>query len=278
MKIAVLSGKGGTGKTLVSVNLACAAKQAAYMDCDVEEPNGHLFLKPVVFLTEHIKVPVPKVDASKCTACKKCVDFCEYNALALAKDKLLIFNEICHSCGGCVLICPTGALSEVYREIGSAETGCSENVTVFSGKLNTGEVSGIPIIKHMMKKLPDVDPVVIDCPPGSACIVMESIRDADYCLLVAEPTLFGVHNLDMVVSLVRLFQKPFGVVLNKCLPGENPAEVYCIAQNIPVLEKIPYDEALGRLNAKALIAVREQPHFRRLFETLLERIAAEVKE
>ena len=277
MKIAVLSGKGGTGKTLVSVNLAGAAAQAVYVDCDVEEPNGHLFFKPENPFRQSITVGVPVVDPAKCTACRKCVDFCAYNALALIKNKLMIFNEICHSCKGCILFCPEQALVESQREIGTVEDGISKNVRVFTGCLNTGEVSGIPIIKHMMKRLPEVHPTVIDCPPGSACIVMESIREADYCLLVAEPTLFGVHNLAMVVELVRLFQKPFGVILNKCLTGENPAKQYCLENGILILEKIPYDEELGRLNADGLIAVRQAEPYRRIFEGLLHRIENVVK-
>ena len=150
MKIAVLSGKGGTGKTFVSVNLACAADKAVYVDCDVEEPNGHLFLKPEITEKQSIAVTVPEADMSKCTGCRKCVDFCKYNALALLKDKLMIFYEVCHSCGGCILFCPAKALSKKQREIGTIEAGLSDSVTVLTGCLNTGEVSGVPIIKGLM--------------------------------------------------------------------------------------------------------------------------------
>ncbi len=150
MKIAVLSGKGGTGKTFVSVNIACVADKATYVNCDVEEPNGHLFLKPEITKRIPISVLVPYVDESRCTACRKCVDFCKYNALALAGDKLMIFYEICHSCGGCTLFCPQKALTEKEREVGVIEEGVSENVAVLTGVLNTGEGSGVPIIKHLM--------------------------------------------------------------------------------------------------------------------------------
>lgn len=275
MKIAVFSGKGGTGKTFVSVNLACAAGKAAYVDCDAEEPNGYLFLKPHITYSLPVTVSVPEVDAAKCTGCRKCVDFCKYNALALIKDKPMIFYEVCHSCGGCILFCPQKAFTEKERAIGTIEEGISGDVTVLTGCLNTGEVSGVPIIKGLMEKLPDQGTALIDCPPGSACTVMESIRKADFCVLVAEPTLFGVHNLSMVHDLVKLFNKPFGVVLNKCLPGENPAEQFCLHHRINILGRIPFDEDLGRLNSKGLIAVRESKRYRELFQELLKAVEKE---
>ncbi len=275
MRIAVLSGKGGTGKTLVSVNLACVAEKAVYLDCDVEEPNGHLFLKPQVQQRCQVTVRVPEIDQDKCRGCRKCVDFCKYNALALVKDKLMIFYEVCHSCGGCVLLCPEKALSERERVIGSIEMGASGDVSVLTGCLNTGEVSGVPIIKGLMDKLNGHTTAVIDCPPGSACVVMESIREADFCLLVAEPTLFGSHNLSMVYDLVKLFDKPFGVVLNKCMSDPDPSEQFCIDNDINILARIPFDEELGRLNSNGLIAVMEKKRYRELFQKLLTDIGKE---
>jgi MinD superfamily P-loop ATPase len=276
MKIAVLSGKGGTGKTFISTNLACIADKATYVDCDVEEPNGHLFLKPEITKRIPISVLVPHVDESRCTACRKCVDFCKYNVLALAGDKLMIFYEICHSCGGCTLFCPQKALTEKEREVGVIEEGVSENVAVLTGLLNTGEVSGVPIIKHLMEKMPKHETVVIDCPPGSACVVMESIREADFCILVAEPTSFGVHNLTMIYELVTLFNIPFGVVINKVLPGENPAQKFCAEHKINILTQIPFDEELGRLNSKGHIVVDESKKYRKLFQELLKTVEGEV--
>jgi len=185
----------------------------------------------------------------------------------------MIFYEVCHSCGGCILFCPAKALSKKQREIGTIEMGNSDDVTVLTGCLNTGEVSGVPIIKGLMDKLPKQDTILIDCPPGSACILMESIREADYCVLVAEPTLFGSHNLAMVYDLVKLFNKPFGVVLNKCLPGQNPSERFCRENKINVLAEIPYNGNLGRLNSKGLVAVRESVQYKKLFQKLLENIS-----
>jgi len=277
MKIAVLSGKGGTGKTLVSVNMAAAAEQAVYIDCDVEEPNGHLFFKPEAIAQENISIKIPIVDPARCNGCRKCVDFCKFNALAHTGQKLIIFSEVCHSCGGCALLCPEKALTEKDKVVGEIRRGVSQNVRVVSGILNPGEASGIPIIKKELSYAAEGDGLtVIDCPPGSACIAMESIREADYCILVAEPTLFGVHNLGMVHELVRLFGKPYGVVLNKCLEEENPSEKYCVDQGIPILGKIPFDKEIGRLNADALILAREKEVYRDMFFSLLHRTSKEV--
>ena len=278
MNIAVLSGKGGTGKTLVSVNLAAAAKGSSYIDCDVEEPNGHLFFKPEDIESRNISINIPFVNDEFCKGCRKCVDFCKFNALAYINSKLRVFDEVCHSCGGCVLFCPEKALAEKEKIIGKVQKGISENVTVITGILNTGEASGIPIIKSILSgNREDKEFTFIDCPPGSACIVMESIKDADYCIMVAEPTLFGVHNLNMVYELVRLFNKPHGVILNKCLEGENPAEVFCIEKGIRILGKIPFDNELGTMNSKALILVRENKKYQDLFSSLLQIVAEEVQ-
>lgn len=278
MKIAVLSGKGGTGKTLISVNMAAVAENATYIDCDVEEPNGHLFFKPRDIKTEEISVKIPLVDNELCNGCRKCVDFCMFNALVYVNKKLIVFDDVCHSCGGCVMFCPEQALSEKGKVIGEIQKGISGNVAVNTGMLNTGEASGIPIIKRLLSCIPRaIKPVIIDCPPGSACIVMESIKDADYCILVAEPTLFGVHNLNMVCELVKLFGKPHGVILNKCLAEDNPAENYCTENGIRILGKIPFDEELGRLNSEALISARESRKFRELFAKLLQAVTEEVR-
>ncbi len=278
MKIAVLSGKGGTGKTLISVNLAAVTKKATYIDCDVEEANGHLFFKPEWVQKKDIAVKIPQVNQEACDGCRKCVDFCKFNALAFIKDELKIFEEICHFCGGCMLVCPTQALAEKDKVIGTIHKGISDNVTVFTGILNTGEPSGVPIINQLLSKenLKENDLTIIDCPPGSACVVMESIKDADYCLLVAEPTLFGVHNLNMVYRLVKLFNKPFGVVLNKSLKEDNPAEKFCLDNNIKILSKIPFDSELQTLNSNGEIVVKKLKKYQEIFISLLDAVLKEV--
>ena len=279
MKLAVLSGKGGTGKTLVSVNLAAVAEQAAYYDCDVEEPNGHLFFKPEQTTERVVNVKTPEVDADDCVGCRKCAEFCKFNAIAVINDKAMVFPDVCHPCGGCELVCPSHAIFETERPIGKIVKGVSDNVSVTSGILNMGEESGVPIIRTMLKEIKAAkqDLVLIDCPPGSACVVMESIADADFCILVAEPTIFGVHNLNMVYELVRLFNKPYGVVLNKCLDGENPAEQFCVEHGIPILGRIPYDAELGRLNSDSEIVSRVDDRYRQLFADLLQQVKEAVQ-
>lgn len=277
IKIAVLSGKGGTGKTLVSVNLASAANKAVYVDCDVEEPNGHLFFKPKILKKEDIFVKIPIVDKDLCIGCKKCVDFCKFNALAYAKE-LIVFDEVCHSCGGCIIVCPKKALSEKDKLIGTVETGMSENVKTVSGELKTGEASGVPIIKNLLNKVKNETGIIfIDCPPGSACTVMESISDADFCLLVAEPTIFGAHNLEMAYELVKVFNKPCAVVLNKTTEEKNPSEEFCIKNGIEIFQKIPFDHELGEINSNGKIAVRENYSKKSLFCDLLDKVREVVK-
>lgn len=276
MKIAILSGKGGTGKTLLSVNLAAVAKDSIYIDCDVEEPNGHLFFKPENIKSEKVFVRIPVVNEKLCDGCRKCVDFCRFNALAYINKKLMVFEEVCHSCGGCVLFCSTKALSEKEKIIGEIQSGVSGNVEVITGILNTGEASGVPIIKKLLDDSRRGEKLtIIDCPPGSACIVMESIKDADYCILVAEPTLFGVHNLNLVYELVKLFDKPFGVVLNKCLEGENPAEIFSLEKGIKILGRIPFSKEIGTMNSNALVLAREKEKYRDMFLSLLQVIIKE---
>ena len=277
LTIAVLSGKGGTGKTLVSVNLAAAAEAAVYLDCDVEEPNGHLFFKPEITSEETVTAKIPLIDYDRCNGCRKCVDFCKFNAQAFIKNKPVLFKDICHSCGGCVLFCPQKAIGEEEKNVGVIQSGISGQVRVHTGCLNTGEASGIPIIKELLKKsaAETTLPVFIDCPPGSACSVMESIKKADYCILVAEPTVFGVHNLKMVCDLVEVFHKPHGVILNKCLEAENPAEEYCKEHHVQILGRISYDSKLGSISSAARIAVQESDRYRELFSALLKTVFEE---
>ena len=278
VKISVLSGKGGTGKTLVAVNLAAVAKEATYLDCDVEEPNGHLFFHPKNVTAWPVIVGVPQVNQGKCTGCRVCMEFCAYNALAWVEDRLVIFAEICHSCGGCFLLCPESALNEVAKEVGRVEKGVSANVTILTGILKTGVASGVPIIKELLNWETKGERVFIDCPPGSSCIVMETVAASDYCILVAEPTVFGVHNLNMVWQLVRLMGKPCGVVLNKCIGSSNPAEEFCRAKDIDIIGRIPFSSSLGKLNSDGFIAVYESQEYRELFEKLLNRLPGGVEQ
>lgn len=268
--LAILSGKGGTGKTLLAVNLASVAKEATYIDCDVEEPNGNLFFNPTKEFEKLVTVKKPVVDDSLCNGCHKCVDFCAFNALALIGGRLMIFDDICHSCGGCIHVCPEKALTEQDRAVGEMSIGRSGTVRSISGSMNIGESSGIPIIEELLKYKND-GLTIIDSPPGSSCLVMESVRLADFCILVAEPTTFGSHNLAMVHELVSLLGKPYAVVLNKTLEGKNPSEEFCIKHSIPIIGRIPFDKKLGSLNSVGKIAAREDQGYQAIFSSILEK-------
>lgn len=279
MNIAVLSGKGGTGKTLVSLNLADLSNESVYIDCDVEEPNGHLFFNPININKEIINVKMPSIDENLCTGCRVCTEFCEFNALAFVGEKVILFEDVCHSCGGCAYLCPVNAITEVDKEIGYIESGLSNGTQVITGFMNVGEASGVPIISNLIKKSrKTLNDVYIDCPPGSACVVMESIKDADYCILVAEPTIFGIHNIKMVYELVSKYNIPMGVVINKYYDDENPATEFCRQNNLKVLGSIPYDTEISQLNGNGKILVREHQKYRALFNGILNNISLEVND
>lgn len=274
MKIACLSGKGGAGKTLVAVNLAAAAGRATYIDCDVEEPNGRLFLKPQDVEKVTVSTLLPEFDANRCTGCKKCVEFCRFHALMYIKEKPMVFSEVCHSCGGCVLVCPEGAVSEKPKPVGTLEIGQSREIRVVTGVLNPGEASGVPVIRDALRQQGEL--TVIDCPPGSACSVMESVMDADYCVLVVEPTAFGFHNFRMVHELVTLLGKKCGVVMNKLETPYEPLETFCREQNLPVLARIPYQPEVAALAADGELVFEKVEQMKELFSDLLEKIGGAV--
>jgi MinD superfamily P-loop ATPase len=277
MKLAMLSGKGGAGKTLVAVNLAALDEKGLYVDCDVEEPNGHLFLKPTDVKDKDIYIKIPEIDSTTCNGCRKCIDFCKFNALAYITNKVLVFEEVCHSCGGCEIICPENAITEKNKSIGMIREGMSENLQVASGFLNIGEVSGVPIINALNEQVRLAKSnVYIDCPPGSACVVMESIKEADYCIIVAEPTIFGVHNMAMVVELTKKFGKPLGVVVNKSLNYDNPVRAFCSQEGIKIIGEIPYEQELGSLNSKGEIAVKVSDKYRTMFSEIRDTVLKEV--
>lgn len=274
MKIACLSGKGGVGKTLTAVNLAAAAGESVYIDCDVEEPNGRLFLKPQNVEILPVSIMLPEFDRETCTGCRKCVDFCKFHALMYIKEKPMLFSEVCHSCGGCKLVCPAGAVSEKPKQVGTLEIGCSGSVRVVTGVLNPGEASGVPVIREALKQAGEV--TVIDCPPGSACSVMESVMDADFCVLVVEPTAFGFHNFRMVYELVTLLGKKCGVVMNKVELPYEPLEVFCREQNLQVLARISYSPEVASLAAEGKVVIDKNTKMRDCFSDLLEKIGGAV--
>ena len=273
MRLAFLSGKGGAGKTLMAVNLAATAKDATYIDCDVEEPNGRIFLKPENIKIKNVSTLIPEFDEAKCTGCRKCVDFCKFNALIFIKKKPIIFPEVCHSCGGCELVCPVGAVSENEHPVGHIEIGKHEKIKVITGILDTGEASGIPIIEAAQEEgfKSDTD-VFVDCPPGSACSVMQSVSSCDFCVLVAEPTAFGFHNFKMVYELVTLLKKPCAVVINKQDEKFEPLEEFCKDNNIEILARIPYSKAVAETAAKGELVTECDEEIKSLFDDILKKI------
>lgn len=273
MKIAVLSGKGGAGKTFISANLAAVAKQAIYVDCDVEEPNGRLFFKPTDITSQNVYTTLPVFDEATCIGCRKCVDFCRFHALVFIKNKPLIFPEVCHSCGGCELVCPKNAVKEKQKAVGVIEQGHHLDTKIITGILNLGEASGIPIIQQELEIVKDTNnTTIIDCPPGSACSVMESIREVDYCLLVVEPTAFGFHNFRMVYELTTLLQKPCGIIINKMDCPYKPLEDFCIQNNIPILLKIPFSEKMAQLCSEGKLASENDEEIAQMFRDLLKTV------
>jgi len=264
MRIAIASGKGGTGKTTVAVNLACVladnGQTVQYLDCDVEEPNGHIFLKPEITATEPVGIPVPVVDEKKCTGCRKCAEVCQYHAIAVLK-KPLVFAELCHGCGGCALVCPEGAIREENRTIGVVETGHAERVAFVQGRLNVGEPMAPPLIRAVKKKAIADGVAIMDAPPGTSCPVVATVRDADYVLLVTEPTPFGLNDLRLAVEMIRQLGLRHGVVSNRADSGDQRVHEYCSAARIPILLEIPDDRRVAEAYSRGHMAVRVLPEW-----------------
>lgn len=277
MKVAVLSGKGGTGKTFVSVNLAKAVPNSVYMDCDVEEPNGNLFFKAETGVTMEAVRLLPSFDAAKCTACKRCVEFCEFHALFYIKEKPKVFSEVCHSCGGCGIVCPEGAVTEIEKRIGVVTEGTVGDTVVITGILDVGEASGIPVIQKTIEQGKyKGDFQVIDCPPGSACSVMECVTAADYCILVTEPTVFGLHNLKMVYELTKMLQKPCGIVINKAEIKYKPLQTFIEDNGIPCLLELPFSKEIAKQLTNGELISEKNEKVKHLFLELYQKIAGGV--
>ena len=221
MKIAILSGKGGTGKTFVSVNLSYIQQDAVYLDCDVEVPNGHLYLPIENPVVEPVDMPIPSILHEKCSRCRACMNFCAFHALSFTGKQILLFDHLCHNCGGCALVCPNKAIQEVPYNIGSISSGNFEHVRVYSGSLNPGQMQGSAIIRRMIDQTRHLPNLVMDCSPGNSCHVVQGIVEADLCILVAEPTVFGVNDMRICIDLLNTYNKPFGIVINKSLDTRN---------------------------------------------------------
>ena len=281
MIVSVASGKGGTGKTLVATSLVLSLEgkdKVQLLDCDVEEPNDHVFLKPVITRSETVSIPVPKVDEAKCTYCGRCAEVCAYNAIAVFKEKVLVFPELCHGCGACSYLCPEEAISEERKEIGILELGSADGVEFAHGRLAIGEAMAPPIIRKVKEQASRKGIVIIDVPPGTSCPVVEAVKDSDFCLLVTEPTPFGLNDLVLAVETVRELNIPCGVILNRVGVGDGRVKEYCLKESIPVLLTIPLDIEIARLYSRGITLVEGMPQWKQSFLGLLDKIREIVDE
>jgi len=281
MIVSVASGKGGTGKTLVATSLALSLSdnyKVQLLDCDVEEPNANILLHLAVNQSQPVYIPIPKVDETKCTYCGKCAEVCAYNAVAVLKEKVLVFPELCHGCGACSYLCPESAITEEGREMGVVERGDSGNLELIQGKLNVGEAMAPPVIREVKKYIDPANIVIIDVPPGTSCPVVEVVKGSEFCLLVTEPTPFGLNDLSLAVEVVRKLGISCGVVINRGGIGGEEVERYCHREGIPILLRIPLDRNIAMLYSQGIPLIEGVPRwceeFLRLFQDIKDIIAA----
>lgn len=278
MQITIASGKGGTGKTTVATNLAATAardgRQVHLIDCDVEEPNCHLFVNPEITNRETVTVSVPVIDEKRCTGCGECAAICQFNALACLAHSVMTFPELCHSCGGCWLICPEQAISQGAREIGVLEQGRASGFDLTQGILNIGEAQVPPLINQVKAKGNGSGLTIIDAPPGTSCPAIAAIRGSDFVILVTEPTPFGLHDLTLAVETVRVLGIPFGVVINSDGIGDDRVHRYCQDEEIPLLCSIPHDRHIAEAYAAGILAVDAVPEILTTFQELNNEIMA----
>jgi MinD superfamily P-loop ATPase len=279
MIVSVASGKGGTGKTTVAVNMALSLeKDVQLLDCDVEEPNVHIFIRPRIDEVTPVYLPTPKIDEGLCDHCGKCSEFCEFHAIAVVGNKAIVFPELCHGCGGCVLVCPKKAIAEENRQVGVIKKGVMGNIELVYGELNVGEPMPVPVIRGVKMSIDPNRTTIIDAPPGTSCPVIESIHGSDYCLLVSEPTPFGLHDLKLMVEVLKEIKVPFGVVVNRAGIGDRRIYDYCRTENIPILLEIPFEKRIAELYSRGIPFAMEIPEwknrFRSLLSTVIDRVSA----
>jgi MinD superfamily P-loop ATPase len=273
MIVTVASGKGGTGKTSVAVNMALSVGNVQLLDCDVEEPNAYLFLNVDSQRTEPICTSIPLINHELCTYCGKCSSACQYNALFVASENLLVFPELCHGCGGCALVCPKSAITWEKHRIGAVKFGSADDLTLVYGELEVGKPLAVPIIKAVKSHIAEGKNVIIDSPPGTSCSFVETVRGSDFCVLVTEPTPFGLHDLKIAVQVLKKIAVPFGVVVNRAGIGDNKVYEYCRTENINVLLEIPYQRRIAELYSKGIPFSLEMPEWKEQFQALYGEIA-----
>lgn len=274
MIISIASGKGGTGKTTLATNLAVAIKNEGVqlLDCDVEEPNAHLFLKPTFTDIIQVNAEVPEIDTKLCTYCGQCQEICQFNAIAILPEVALTFPELCHSCGGCFLVCPEGAVKSTERELGTVEKGVYDSVEFVHGRLRVGEAMAPPLIRRVRQEIHADKVVIIDAPPGTSCPVIASLKDADFVLLVTEPTPFGLNDLALAVGAVRMLRIPMGIVINRADLGDDRVQKFAAKEGIPVLLEIPFDRKVAEAYAKGELLVEELPEWREKLVSLFDSV------
>jgi MinD superfamily P-loop ATPase len=276
MVIAVASGKGGTGKTTVATNMASllaeSGREVAYLDCDVEAPNGHIFLKPEIHSQTSVGIPVPIVDSEKCTLCGKCAEICQYGAILCLGEQVTVFPDLCHGCGGCTRVCPDDAIHEKPKEIGLVEVGESGAIHCVQGRLNVGQALSPPLIREVKKRTPGEGIRIVDCPPGTSCPAIQSVRGADFVLMVAEPTPFGLNDLRLGAEMLRVLGLPFGVVVNRADIGNGDVRQYCAQEGIEVLLEIPDDRGVAEAYSRGQLATAMVPGYRERLETLFPKV------
>jgi len=273
MIISVASGKGGTGKTTVSTNLALSiGKNVQLLDCDVEQPNAHLFIHPVFDRTETVTTPVPEIDMDKCTLCGKCAEICQYKAIAVLGETVLPFDELCHSCGGCMAVCPENAITEKGRELGVIQKGHHNGIEFIHGKLRVGEAMSPPLIKAVLSYRDPAQLTIVDAPPGTSCPVIETMKPADFILLVTEPTPFGLYDLQLAVGAVKILDIPCGLVINRSDIGDEKVKAYAAAENLPILMEIPFDRRIAEAYSRGDMVVDVMPQWKAKFLELFEKI------
>jgi len=270
--VAVASGKGGTGKTSVAVNMALSIGNVHFLDCDVEEPNAHLLLHPEISREEPVYLPVPVINEELCDHCGKCAEFCSNNAIFVSPEKVLVFPELCYSCGGCAIICPRKAISEEQRRIGTLKLGSAGDLELVYGELEVGEPMAVPVIKEVKRRIEKDRPVILDSPPGTSCPVIETVKGSDFCVLVTEPTPFGLHDLKITVEVLKSMRIPFGVVVNRAGIGDKKVYEYCKEKNIPILLEIPYKRKIAELYSRGIPFSLEMPEWKEKFQKLFDEI------